>query len=756
MEIPIIAGMIGLGYYYNKNKDYLIKNTNEPKNIYESRRSINIRRDELKHAGRNWNEPNKIFPGPPKIDPKILFNKVDYDNNKLPIEFNNYDKNDLFTEVKTKNVENKPLNIYNTNSPITSGWHGISLTGEPIDPNNFKHNNPVPFFGGTVKQNVDDKANQTLMENFTGNIDNYQEKKELGAFFPAEANICNPYGMANHTSFLQDRIIPPKVMNNITPVERVRVGPGLNQGYTAQPSGGFQQANARDYVLPKNVDELRAKNNPKLTYMGRILSGKGISKRGKLGIVEKRKPDSFFINTPDRYFTSVGAQTGERQRPNIILRNVNRKYTGKNKIIGGAAPLNGNKCLVKGEYNKSRKNQYKTDGPRHLNATNKWGIDECANALHDYGKGRIGLKETERRKTSKNDHIGFVKSEGRVEARNCQEAKQTKKNITSINNHKGNMHNQKQLGPVCNPDDKTRTTIKEQTLDKGREGMMAPQYPSNLPACDPNDKMKTTMKEQTIDNNHEGFMDPQKPANVPVYDPNDIPRTTIKEQNIDNSHEGFVSSDYQKSYVCDPENVAKTTIKETTVDNNRIGTAQGPTKPTVCDPNNKAKTTMKETTLLENAVGGMYNKKGMGYNITKNEIKNTVRQFTSDTQYGGIAGATSNKKPQSYYDIYNSTVRSIREQVAKGRTPTPSGPKKLNSDLNMTTKKITDIQNNYLNERGLAPNKVYNSLPQTNMCGVTKNKFDISNECLQDRLDPGLLNQLNDNPYTMRSLHVKN
>ena len=32
------------------------------------------------------------------------------------------------------------------NKESSGGWHGISLTGEPINPENFKHNNMVPFF----------------------------------------------------------------------------------------------------------------------------------------------------------------------------------------------------------------------------------------------------------------------------------------------------------------------------------------------------------------------------------------------------------------------------------------------------------------------------------------------------------------------------------------------------------------------------------------------------------------------------------
>lgn len=728
MELPIVAGILGLGYYLNDNRPKKNNVLGEPKNIYESKRSLKIRQDELKHAEKVWKEPNRIMPGPPKIDPTLLFNKVDYADNKLPVEFNSYDKGDIYVDVKEH--QNNPINFYNTNSPISGGQHGISLTGEPIVPNSFVHNNMVPFFGGRVKQNVDDKANQTVLEHFTGNIDNYQQKKEIGPMFKAETNVSNPYGMASTTTFMHDRIIPSKMMNNVTPIERVRVGPGLNQGYTSQPSGGFQQANTRDYVLPKTVDELRTKNNPKLTYAGRVLSGKGVSKPGKIGVVEKRHPDSFYINSPARYFTTVGAQTGERQRPNIILKDVNRRTTGKRRRFGPATNINGNMTNIRPTFRKSTKIQYKTDGPRHFNAQGQWHIEarDCNNqlrseeqeeqqALHDYGKSRTNLRKTTRQNTGHTNYKGIIKAGDKPEARNCQEARLTKKRFTTHNNHKGNMQNEYKAGP----------------------------------AYDPNDVARTTLKEQQIDNNHEGFMNPDGKQSY-VYDPNDVAKTTLKQQMIDNNHEGFMNPNGKQSYVLDPNDIAKTTIKQQMIDNDRLGVAKGNLKFKCRDPNDKVKTTIKETTIKEDVVGNAYQMKGMGYTTNKMKAKTTIREQTGDTDYKGISGVGLGEKPQSYEQLYNSTVRSLREQVSRGRAPSGSGPKKMNHDINMTTKRVGDIQNKYLNERGLAPTKVYNSLPQPQNCAVTRDKATAPNEPIQDRLDTSILDQLKSNPYTMRKL----
>ena len=45
-----------------------------------------------------------------------------------------------------------------------------------------------------------------------------------------------------------------------------------------------------------NIDNLRTKNNPKLTYGGKVLSGKGTIGRGKIGEVYQHRPKTFYAN----------------------------------------------------------------------------------------------------------------------------------------------------------------------------------------------------------------------------------------------------------------------------------------------------------------------------------------------------------------------------------------------------------------------------------------------------------------------------
>ena len=82
----------------------------------------------------------------------------------------------------------------------------------------------TPFFGGSVKQNVEDNANTEMFENFTGTSSNYQKKKEAGTFFKPEPNVSNPYGTNNLDGYMNDRYIVGDKRHNVAPIQQVQVG----------------------------------------------------------------------------------------------------------------------------------------------------------------------------------------------------------------------------------------------------------------------------------------------------------------------------------------------------------------------------------------------------------------------------------------------------------------------------------------------------------------------------------------------------
>jgi hypothetical protein len=792
MEYLISGGLLTLGYLFSKNNEETayenndnVKLNNKPSgsNLYTSNDSYKIEKLMQEKANKVYEkakEPdsNTLMAGPPL---KMFMNKVDY-NQKIPIEFNSYHK---FENNSLDNIrENVQLQPTSTGLSVSGGWNNeitqpktfTSLTGEVMNEKDLKHNNMTPFFGGSIKQNVDEFSNNTLLETFSGNIDNYQKKKEIEPLFKPQTNIGNVYGMQNLDNDY-DRYYVSDKRNNVSAVEQIRVGPGLNQGYTSEPSGGFQQSNAQEYALPKTTDEIRVKTNPKVSYEGRIISGQHIAKPGKVGAMQKKLPDRSHPLGPDRWFTTTGNVTGNTQRPAIVMKYVNRKTTEKKSRIGPAAPVNGTKVQTRGKVKVSNKIQYKSTGPRNAYAGEKWSAKSEGN--HDYGKKNIKLKDTNRMVTeTKTVVINRNQRDKRQAIRNKQQPRMTKKtNMIGNPRQSGNYGTPYSKGVVKDPNDIAKTTIKETNIHNNHSGNM--NAPSKSIAYDPNDIAKTTIKETNIHNNHSGNMN--APSKSIAYDPNDIAKTTIKETNIDNNHSGNLNGP-TKSVAYDPNDIAKTTIKETNIHNNRTGNVDANKKGKAFDPDDTPKITTKQTTIAENVLGQTNKQtKGHGYTIKKvkaptthrqttstdyaggpqqqaadgyicanTEAPNTNRQFTSDNEYSGVAGPGNESKPLSYEDVYNATIKSVREEVSVGRTPGAQGDKEYVGvdKINAYTKRNGETQNDYINERGVMSTKVYNSLPTPDKCAVTQDKEDLPNQPIQERLNDYAVEQFKKNPYT--------
>ena len=638
--IAVLTGVLGLGYYINneskeENEDVKEEMTQDL-DMYNSYRTREIWDeqqedcDEMFKKAKHFPHSNVMVAGPPKTE---QFNKVDYSNKILPIEFD---------EVTGS------FNNHKKSGELV----GVSLSGQPMTKDQFIHNNMAPFFGSSIKQNVDEYANQTKLENFTGTIENYQNKQEIPNMFNPERNVTNPYGMQNMDEATRDRYIPSNIRNNETPIEKVYVGPGLNKGYTSKPFGGFQQAETRQYVLPKTTNEIRVKTNPKLSYQGRIVSGKHIGRPGKEGRVMKHHPDTFYIQTPDRLMTTVGACTGPKQRAKVIIRNTERKDKAVNKYGGGpAGPLGGvSNEPIRSKVRQTCKQQLKEPPLAIANAEGKWGI---FGKLFDYG-----------RKAFKN--------------------KPTLKSVTEVGERFGN------------PD--------AVTWRKGRVPI--------------NRNLRPTRKTNFIGN----------------------PRWS-----------GNIQAPHNRHTVYDPNDVAKTTIKETSIHNNR---QTGNVKALFTKPRvpliQKAKRTNRQTTLRGHFTAPRKDARGAYVNM-KYVARNTNRQF-QEGEYTGCAGNGAIEQPTSQTAAYNMLVKSLREKVSKGRTPGPQSQKFVidSEDINMTTNKHGDANNVAIQQRGVAPSKIYNSLPQVSQCGITQDKMTVPNKELANRLDPGTLESLNSNPYTFR------
>ena len=798
MEYLIVSSILGLGYIYqNKNnsnnfkqsKKSKIPNSQRPNsyNYYTDHRSYNIWQSEQKKANKLMQkskfpqDTNIVTPGPPY---PIINNKVDYEDKKLPVEFN---ANQKYDEILVDNIDKKAMDqpntvVSNKSVPESGGFQGVSLTGNPIDPNTFTHNNMQPFFGGAVKQNLDEFSTRGIFENFTGTSDTYQKKQEQKPLFQPQKNMANVYGKQNLDGYMIDRYYVSNLRDNETPIEKVYVGPGLNQGYTNEPSGGFQQADTRDYILPKTTDETRVKTNPKISYYGRINPGEKIAKPGKMGTLYKNRPDTFYVQEPDRYLTTTGQIIAPEQRPTIVTRYTNRKTTELKTRKGSAAPTRGSTAQVRSKYKVSNKVTYKYDDPVNKTSNDQWSILNIFNskAPNDYGKKTIKLRNNKKLPVD-NKHIvmNFKSGNELTPSRSKQKIKKPKKYSTIKNKRNGNLGGSSK-GIVYDPNDIAKTTIKETNIDNNFRSNVAVNTRGNV-VHDPNDIAKTTIKETNIDNNFRSNVAVNTRGNV-VYDPDDIAKTTIKETNIDNNFRSNVAVNTRGNVVYDPDNIAKTTIKETNIDNNREANISDGKKKSYARNKEKAKKTIKQGTMVKDALGiatemrndaylstdvqapgtqrmttsveyfGDADGQDLGaYDVTEVEAPLTKKQETSDIEYTGNAGNDGhNSAPMSYEDIYNSTIKAIRGDLDEGYTPGASAPSKIVSGENIhaTTNKLNEIQNQYLNERGVQSTKVYNSIPQLQQTNVTTDKDTVPNEPIADRINDDMIKAFKENPYT--------
>lgn len=344
-----------------------------------------------------------------------------------------------------------------------------SLTGNYLNSDQFKHNNMIPFNGGKVKGRAYDvNIAETVLDNMIGSGSQVIKKIEQAPLFKPESNMQWAYGMPNQSDFYQSRVNPAMKNNNVKPFDSITVGPGLDQGYGINGSNGYNSGmEARDKWLPKTVDELRVDTNPKLEY--ELLNHEGPANSyiktaptsQMIGRVEKQRPDTFFINTQDRWLTTTGAEKGETLRP-IQEMGVVRRNDIKTEYMGPAGAADVKAATAPENFEPSRRHEVAAGGINHSRAAGHGPHTDGEAFLRshtNYENNRSTVKQPETLRS------GFSGAIGAVIAPLLDILKPTRKDET-INNVRiyGEGAASISKGYVYNPKDATATTIKETTL----------------------------------------------------------------------------------------------------------------------------------------------------------------------------------------------------------------------------------------------------------------------------------------------------
>jgi hypothetical protein len=673
MESLLVSSLVGTGVALSKNgknnrkdnKSKSIFKDPSQNSIYSSNYTKNTNNIEQKLAKKHFRESKNTL-----------------DTNVVPRQFNNKIINRNNTSIKY---------LQKTNKESQETYTSL-LSGQVINKETFKQKN-APFFGSHIRQNQLN-SNSNIVDNHTGTEHFNRTKSTPTPMFEPTKDI-NYRDNTVKNDEISNRHVPSRFKKNELPFEQVKVGPGMDDELTT-PSGGFHQ-DTRDFVMPKTIDDLRPASNPQISYKGRVIPGKSANgKAAAMPHIAKNRPDTYYINNSDRYFTSTAGVNKQTARSCHIVKDTNRKDSAN--YTGSAGPAQIIKNPKRALYKKSTKLQAPETGPRNLFKNGAKTGEHTKNTYHLTSNERdITQKRTHTSnittavkslfapildvlKTTKKENVqGNLRQAGNFGnsgvAKNVvwdpnDIAKKTIKETNIHDNRTGNV-NTNGKGVAWDEDDIAKTTIRETTTDNDHTGNMNTN--GKGVAWDEDDIAKTTIRETTTDNDHTGHLNTTEKG--VAWDSNDIAKRTIKETNIHDNrtgnmiiHDKGTVIDYKtmkfrttirettgeedqnlnmkvisKSVVKDPNDRARTTIKETNIHDNRTGNVKGPIKLAVYDPNDVAKKTIKETRIDNKHTGNVSGiTHGNGYMTNEHEAPNTNRQFTSDFEYEGIADRERN------------------------------------------------------------------------------------------------------------------
>jgi hypothetical protein len=676
--------------------------------------------------------------------------------------------------------------IDSVNDPITNENFVSSLSGEMINKGDFSHNNMAPFLRKNVTQNTNIENMSSVFDTKTGNNQFWQNKKETSCLFKPEMNAGgNVCSMKNNDDFLKSRINNSSRVNNFFPIEKIRVGPGINKGYDSAPTGGFHQIDTADYAKPRSLDDLRSKINQKETYFELPIQAppKGIEQRAVITPFNKNRPDTNYEVSPDMWLKTTGAFTKEAERPSENIRPTARpefhiEYKGAANY-GENSPGQG----MKNDYGKNSimlyDNERATTETRTVvsNVTSivkaivapimdalKYSMKEyTVEAERAVGNPSIQIpskatiydpdnhimKTTVKETTIHDSELTNLSGNKETYSAFTDSAKTTIKETTVQDSEFINLSGNKETYSALN--DTAKTTVKETTVHDS-ESINLSGNKETYSAL--NDTAKTTVKETTVHDSE--FINLS--GNKETYSAlNDTAKTTVKETMIHDTNIANMKGEKGVGYILFDNNNAKTTLRQTLPKIDGVRNIGGTTyKVTLYNPDLVAKTTMKETLIKGKSeygfLGGILEGLFGGYMNTNVELKNTHKQFLSDTNEYGIAGAGAGAdfRQMDRTADENAEIDGTREGImmSAGYTPNP-GNVNINADpseIEMSTKK--PFENSIAARDSGNIGMIYQPTPVFDNCSITR-MSDKSN-AFSNRLDSDLLEPMNTNEFAIK------
>jgi len=661
-------------------------------------------------------------------------------NNELQDEINNELQDEINRESIENNILSEPVEYNGVGSSFNineldddiSGRKKLkrttekfisNLTGNKMD---FAHNNMQPFFGSTATQNMDLDNPIQKLDIFTGGNTLKKPKKETEPLFePEQQNI---FGMQNYAEQYKKNINQSKYENHNLPFEQVKIGPGVGLDYDDGPTGGFQQ-DVREYQMPKTVDDLRAKNNPRVSYKGRIIKGQKEIKRDSEYYFTKNKHAIMAVDKTQ--FPTSGVEK-ETKRSDIYIKNNNRKIS--KEVMGPASSVN-SKEYKKQDFRQSDKLELEVDTTRNITGDKKYDFDK-----KNFNCVESKREEQAPQQFNKGLYIGNLLKALIPTAQYQDTARQTIRETTEVNKELLNLKGGSKI--TMYNKQPARSTIRETTENNVKDIINIKLY-NKLPER-VKQKVKTTLRETLLDNNHSGYITVGN-KKTPVRNLDKL-KATLKETLLKDSELLNMLAGYRGTKQF--EDLAKLTHKETYTQNYNVGGAGENRNDGYKTANMEMVETNRENTCDHEYIGIGDRENATGYMTNEYEAKETNKETYVDKDYYGTG--LGDKEMMSYEDMYNATINELKEGTLKGRAPTKEGAKTAISskDINM------DINCDLL-RKGEEPKQktlIHNTILDKTSIVSTSNKTNSIEDVInynQQKRTTDITDQLDKNPFAI-------
>lgn len=590
-----------------------------------------------------------------------------------------------------------------------------TLSGQAIPVERFTHNNMVPFYGGSVRQNVRDDAFQGRLETFTGSAADGEagaarklEREPL--FEPRREDLHGLTSDATRGAFMGVLHEPRnRAFEQPAPVLPQRAG-------VASPETGDVYYDIRAAAMPRTLDDLRSASNPRLTFEGRVLPGQGqTNQRPAIARVEVSHPSTVVERGVDDFLRTTGAMLKAADRPAELVKDTVRQATTRDYVgtAGGVAAGHSTAQDAQG------RTPFRTSlrGPELGPATGM--VD---GGKDDHGMSSIQVYANERDVTSTRTYQGSLASAFKAAVAPLQDLVRgtRKEEFSDAPRAFGNVG----PGGVAQPkltiydaEDVARTTLKQTSVVSAAPANLVGGA-HKLTVYDPEDVARVNRKQTTLASAPNANM--RGPAyKLTIYDPEDVARTTNKQTQLFDASAGssFVPAT-RRGRAVDPEDRTRTTGRQTvapgdTVRNVGRGRAAGasydpeswapaPTSKQILTDKGRGDyadgnvgavvgqrggayaTNEYEARLTQKAqladsgtaFGGAYQDGGAGYEVAPDDVRDTQRQALADTEYfGSMGSAQAGASMASYKAAEAARTNALRELVSEGRDPTSSSVK---------------------------------------------------------------------------------